>query len=295
MNGSSNQNMSHVRSGICRKLHFCMVCGKAYCRKIELDMHLFCHSVPLLSPENLWRRHVTDLMTQCPCCSRGFCRRQDLIHHMDGEGNCTGNCTREKSTFTPKTEKAENSYCTDLLNLENCMQKPMPCQMTDRHVNELGKSSRKLDRQCAIVQRFLDAEKRTPFAEIESDENNNTASFRKRGRPKNNVRSKDMESISRESSISPGRHLEKRGKKYFQCQQCYRVFNNKTNLIIHARIHTDTRPYNCKFCHKSFRQLSHVRCHERRHTMDEPYSCEVCSKRFKQPSGLFIHCKKNHV
>ncbi|XP_062575551.1 zinc finger protein 182-like [Saccostrea cucullata] len=289
MNGSLNQNMS-VRSGICRKLHFCMVCGKAYCRKIELDMHLFCHSVPLQSPENMWRRHVTDLMTQCPGCSRGFCRRQDLIHHMDGEGNCM----KDNSNFIQETVKGENSYCADLLNSENSMQTPKLFQLTENRVHEFGKSTRKLDRQRAIVQKFLDAEKRTPFAEIESDENCNTIyTFRKRGRPK----SQDtcIKGISKESPNSPDGHLKKRDKNYFQCQKCNRMFNNKTNLIIHERIHTDTRPFNCKFCHKSFRQLSHMRCHERRHTMEEPYSCEICCKRFKQPSGLFIHCKKHHA
>lgn len=183
MNTGPLHGTPHIRSGICRKLHFCMVCGKAYCRKIELDMHLFCHSTPLQSPENPWRCQVADLMAQCPCCLKGFCRRQDLVFHMDNEKNCM-----KVGIFSTNNITANPDHDT-VLNSENIMDLEVSHVKETEEASECCRRSehgtKKLERQYAIVRRFLEAEKRQSFAEMECDEicNTNGKTLCRRSRP----------------------------------------------------------------------------------------------------------------
>lgn len=157
------------RIGVYRKLHFCAVCGKAYSRKIELDMHQFCHSVPLAAPENLLRGNLGDLMTQCPCCFKAFCRRQDLMCHMDNGDRCVK--SESESSIAINQRMGQSSG-----KVKRYMSKPRE----DRHVKYNDRSRRfgeiittqyygpvtKFERQCAIVQRFLDAEKSSSISKV---------------------------------------------------------------------------------------------------------------------------------
>lgn len=160
------------RIGVYRKLHFCAVCGKAYSRKIELDMHQFCHSVPLAAPENLLRSNLGDLMTQCPCCFKAFCRRQDLMCHMDNGERCVK--IESESSIEINHQKQRMGQSSG--KVKKYMSKPRE----DRHVKYNDRSRRfgelittqyygpvtKFERQCAIVQRFLDAEKSSSISKV---------------------------------------------------------------------------------------------------------------------------------
>lgn len=171
-----DDNVNHLtfsnRIGVYRKLHFCAVCGKAYSRKIELDMHQFCHSVPLAAPENLLRGNLGDLMTQCPCCFKAFCRRQDLMCHMDNGDRCVK--IESESSIAINHQKQRMGQSSG--KVKRYMSKPRE----DRHVKYNDRSRRfgelittqyygpvtKFERQCAIVQRFLDAEKSSSISKV---------------------------------------------------------------------------------------------------------------------------------
>lgn len=171
-----DDNVNHLtfsnRIGVYRKLHFCAVCGKAYSRKIELDMHQFCHSVPLAAPENLLRGNLGDLMTQCPCCFKAFCRRQDLMCHMDNGDRCVK--SESESSIAINHQKQRMGQSSG--KVKRYMSKPRE----DRHVKYNDRSRRfgeiittqyygpvtKFERQCAIVQRFLDAEKSSSISKV---------------------------------------------------------------------------------------------------------------------------------
>ena len=78
-------------------------------------------------------------------------------------------------------------------------------------------------------------------------------------------------------------------KQDLKCTFCDKLFNNKTNLTVHLRMHNNIRPHQCPYCEKSFTQKSTMRTHLRTHTGEKPYSCSHCARAFSDYSTYRKH------
>lgn len=96
-----------------------------------------------------------------------------------------------------------------------------------------------------------------------------------------------------EMQIHSKSHTETKPHK---CPHCSKTFANSSYLAQHIRIHSGAKPYSCNFCEKSFRQLSHLqqhtRIHSKMHTETiKPHKCPHCSKSFANASYLAQHLR----
>jgi len=89
-------------------------------------------------------------------------------------------------------------------------------------------------------------------------------------------------------------HAKVHTDQALECEYCHKKFGRKTNYIEHLRIHTNERPYKCRYCGKGFKQNHGWRDHERTHTKEKPHVCEICGKGFTVGHNLTVH-KRIHT
>ncbi|KAK4872654.1 hypothetical protein RN001_014683 [Aquatica leii] len=108
----------------------------------------------------------------------------------------------------------------------------------------------------------------------------------------------DLRSASLPDVIQQQQHQMKANKnalggdlRLFKCLTCGKDFKQKSTLLQHERIHTDSRPYGCPECGKRFRQQSHLTQHLRIHANEKPYACVYCERTFRQRAILNQHLR----
>uniref|UniRef100_A0A1B0GGC7 Uncharacterized protein n=1 Tax=Glossina morsitans morsitans TaxID=37546 RepID=A0A1B0GGC7_GLOMM len=78
-------------------------------------------------------------------------------------------------------------------------------------------------------------------------------------------------------------------EKPHECEICGKRFSMTPQLARHMNSHTGKRPFKCQYCEASFADPSTKIKHERIHTNERPYKCKVCGKSFAYSNVLKVH------
>lgn len=85
------------------------------------------------------------------------------------------------------------------------------------------------------------------------------------------------------------------GQKVHKCESCPYTAKYKSYVEIHARIHTNEKPFKCKFCPKSFLRSPDLKVHMRTHVNEFRLHCSNCLQGFDVEKEMEEHesgCKK---
>ena len=87
-----------------------------------------------------------------------------------------------------------------------------------------------------------------------------------------------------------------------QCKFCFKMFEDKTELIYHLKVHASTRAakspsekkFQCEQCDRRFFTRKDVKRHMVVHTGTRDFCCSLCPQKFGRKDHLVRHIKKSH-
>ncbi|XP_033320818.2 uncharacterized protein LOC117217366 [Megalopta genalis] len=77
--------------------------------------------------------------------------------------------------------------------------------------------------------------------------------------------------------------------KPYMCEKCGQAYKRKHALEIHIGMHNGINPFQCNFCSKCFSQKVSLVRHLPMHTGETLYQCELCGKRFIHHTSYNMH------
>ena len=90
-------------------------------------------------------------------------------------------------------------------------------------------------------------------------------------------------------------------QKVFVCRYkgCGKEFTKSWNLVYHARIHTNEKPFKCQDCRESFAQKGNLKRHMKIHAETalakrKRFQCSVCLKKYTTKFNLKVHKQTKH-
>nr|XP_046170544.1 zinc finger protein 574-like isoform X2 [Oncorhynchus gorbuscha] len=243
----------------------CSVCGEAFKRRKELDLHSLIHQdkEPVL----------------CPHCSSQFLNQSVLDIHLQrctsseedktvGRGRGQG---RGRSMGQMECDMCGHCCMTqeglDLHRLSHTGQTPLRCP--------LSPCRRRFASSSALGEHIV--------AHCQGTLGKGSGSKRFHCQ----ICGKDFAYTST-FNVHMRIHTDERP---FECSTCGKRFRQLPHLKDHERIHSGLRPFCCWVCGKAFSVAGRLTEHARIHSGETPYTCHRCPSAFRSRSNLDKHIR----
>ncbi|XP_059363646.1 zinc finger protein 574-like isoform X2 [Carassius carassius] len=241
----------------------CNVCGEAFIRRKELDLHSLIHQDK--EPKT------------CPNCGSQFLNQTVLDTHLQ---RCTGEETNHRKYKGQGRGKVggqlECDMCghrcvtqdgLDLHRLSHTGQTPLRCPLTP--------CRRRFASSTALGEHLVA---------------HCCGALGKRNAPRRftcEFCGKEFAYVST-FTVHMRTHTNERP---FECSICGKRFRQLPHLQDHERIHSGERPFTCWVCGKSFSVAARLTEHARVHSGERPYICPRCPTAFRSRPNLDKHMR----
>lgn len=241
----------------------CSVCGEAFIRRKELDLHSLIHQDK--EPK------------MCPNCGSQFLNQTVLDTHLQ---RCTGEQTGQRKYKGQGRGKVggqlECDMCghrcvtqdgLDLHRLSHTGQTPLRCP--------LAPCRRRFASSAALGEHLVA---------------HCCGALGKRNAPRRFT----CEFCGKEFAYASTFTVHMRthtNERPFECAQCGKRFRQLPHLQDHERIHSGERPFTCWVCGKSFSVAARLTEHARVHSGERPYVCPRCPTAFRSRPNLDKHMR----
>ena len=263
----------HKRIHTDERPYKCDQCGKAFRRKYTLDEHKHIHSnVKPFSCElcgkcfsskpNFKRHkhmHMGETENVCFKCGKVFGDEAGLEAH---------GCAMTNKLLNVRQAGGQTKHETGSIRGESSTGE-LPLHVAQRVTDDKTSGSELKDERLSLPMDVKDQNQEATWQENYGIRSRNNAG-----------------GIAKNSNLTD--------KPALCCDQCGKLFSNKSSLAKHKHIHSGEKPFVCDVCGKAFHLKTSLRDHKDIHSREKLYSCDACGKAFAQLPGLRAHKKHIH-
>nr|XP_027211123.1 zinc finger protein 271-like [Penaeus vannamei] len=239
----SHREVTHRKVARKLKRFLCEVCGKTFCNKTDIKIHMRVHTKEKPYSCDICNKafstkkcqvlhirvHTKEKPHTCEFCNKAFSRKSDQVRHKRVH-------TKEKPYIC--------DICSQAFSQKNSLVKHMRI-----HTNEKPYS-------CEICNKDF------------SDKYDLARHIRVHTKEKPYICDVCNKDFSQKSLQVIHMRLHTKEKPYI-CQICNKAFTRNSCRVRHMKIHTKEKPYICKICKKAFSQNSCRVRHMRVHTKEK--------------------------